>query len=196
MRGDIQLNHSYQKDLLKAIKANDVVVLQKLYTDNFPKVASYIQKNNGDKEQAKDIFQEAMVVLWKAVKAEKFKATNPSAVQGYLYTIAKNKWTDHLRSATYKKEVSSDVVLNFAEAHDTEVAGEDMYNQQLEKAKHAFAQLGTECKELLSRFYFNKNSFEELAQDLGLNTASVKNKKYRCMQRLRLLATPKNKNYE
>ncbi len=191
MRGDIHLNHSYQKELLQAIKANDVVVLQKLYTDNFPKVASYIQKNNGDKEQAKDIFQEAMVVLWKAVKAEKFKATNASAVQGYLYTIAKNKWTDHLRSATYKKEVSSDGVIDLAEAQETQLASEDLYDQKLQKAKHAFAQLGTECKELLTRFYFNKNSFEELAQDLGLNIASVKNKKYRCMQRLRLLATPK-----
>lgn len=190
MRGDIQLNHSYQKDLLQAIKANDVVVLQNLYTDNFPKVASYIQKNNGNKEQAKDIFQEAMVVLWKAVKTEKFKATNASAVQGYLYTIAKNKWMDHLRSAAYKKEVSSEVVMDFAEAQETQVVGEDLYEQKLEKAKHAFAQLGTECKELLSKFYFNKNSFEELAQELGLNIASVKNKKYRCMQRLRLLANP------
>lgn len=196
MRGAIQSNHSYQEDLLQAIKANDIVVLQKLYTDNFPKVASYIQKNNGDKEQAKDIFQEAMVVLWKAVKTEKFKATNATAIQGYLYTIAKNKWTDHLRSASYKKEVSSDIVMTFAEAQETQETDEDLYDQKLEKAKLAFAQLGTECKELLSNFYFNKNSFEELAQDLGINIASVKNKKYRCMQRLRLLATPKKKKYE
>ncbi|WP_299215336.1 sigma-70 family RNA polymerase sigma factor [uncultured Dokdonia sp.] len=190
MRGAIQSNHLYQEDLLQAIKANDVVVLKKLYTENFPKVAAFIQKNNGNKEQAKDIFQEAMVVLWKAVKTEKFKATNATAVQGYLYMIAKNKWTDHLRSASYKKEVSSDAVMNYAEMQETHGIDEDHYDQKLQKAKLAFAQLGTECKELLSKFYFSKNSFEELAQDLGLNIASVKNKKYRCMQRLRALVIP------
>ena len=190
MRGDIQSNHSYQKKLLQAIKANDTAVLQKLYTDTFPKVASYIKKNNGDMDQAKDIFQDAMVVLWKAVKTEKFKATNASAVQGYLYTIAKNKWTDHLRSASYKKEISSDIVMNYAEAQETQVTEEDLYTQKLKKAKLAFAQLGTECKELLSQFYFNKKPFEQLAKEYSLHVASVKNKKYRCMQRLRALVIP------
>lgn len=190
MLSSTQPKHDYQQDIIQAIKDNDAKVFERLYVENFPKIASYIRKNNGDTTKAKDIFQEAMIALWKAVKSQKFTATNPTAVQGYLYTIAKNKWTDYLRSSAYKKENNRDIVMTNVSDTDVSIEDEEVYESKLKKAKEAFAQLGNDCRELLSSFYFKKQSLQDLAIDLGLDAASVRNKKYRCMQRLRALAIP------
>jgi RNA polymerase sigma factor (sigma-70 family) len=73
---------------------------------------------------------------------------------------------------------------------DEEVEDTD-YELKLEQARNAFKQLGASCKELLSKFYFEKMSLNEIASLLDLDAASARNKKYRCMQKLRGLALVK-----
>jgi len=53
---------------------------------------------------------------------------------------------------------------------------------------HAFKGLGAPCKDLLMKFYFEKKSMKDIAEELQLDAASTRNKKYRCMQKLRELA--------
>ena len=52
----------------------------------------------------------------------------------------------------------------------------------------AFKNLGEACKSLLSKFYFEKKSMNVIAKELALDSASTRNKKYRCMQKLREIA--------
>ena len=189
MLGEATSNDQYQNNIIEAIKANDTTVLKKLYIENYPKVEAHILRNNGNKDQAKDIFQESMVALWRAIKKDRFTAKNPSAVQGYLYTIAKNKWTDCLRSSVYKKTVSSEFLMTDQAVNEEEEHIE--YEQKLTQAKKAFEQLGSTCKELLSKFYFGKMSLNDIARLFNLDTASARNKKYRCMQKLRELVVYK-----
>lgn len=186
MHKGVHTKQYYQESLTEAIKANSTVALQKLYEQNYPKVEVHILRNNGSKDQAKDIFQEAMIALWKAVKSDRFEAKSPTALQGYLFTIAKNKWTDYLRSSSFKKEISSEKVMTYLEDTDVEVE-DDVLELRLRKARVAFRQLGTDCKDLLTKFYFDKMSLASIAQLLDLDKASARNKKYRCMQKLRAL---------
>ena len=96
-----ELTAQYQ--LVSAIMANDESVLKQLYQNNYRKVEAYILKNRGSMPQAKDIYQEAFLAVWQNIKKGAFQPRNESALQGYLFQIAKNKWTDELRSARYKK---------------------------------------------------------------------------------------------
>ena len=56
-------------------------------------------------EEAKDIYQEAFIIVWRNVQLEKFTPGNESEVAGYLFNVAKYKWIDHLRSNHFKKIV-------------------------------------------------------------------------------------------
>ena len=103
----IPKNANHPDNLATAIRANDTVVLQKLYVETYPKVEVHVLRNNGTKDQAKDIFQEAVIALWRAAKEDRFTAKDLDGAKGYLYTISKNKWIDYLRSSRYKKEISS-----------------------------------------------------------------------------------------
>ncbi|NOX86530.1 MAG: sigma-70 family RNA polymerase sigma factor [Chlorobi bacterium] len=186
--------NTFTSPLVEALKVNEEWALRTLYKDNYGKVESLILRNSGTIEEAKDIFQEAFISAWRNIKDNKFLPENNGAVNGYLYTIAKNKWMDYLRSPEYKKKVSynssniAEPVHLPADAKDDS----DEFNKKLSVAMEAFEKLGEACKNLLIKFYFEKKSMKEIAEELQMDAASARNKKYRCMQVLRELAFEKN----
>lgn len=182
---------SRQEEIIRAIKQNDDPVLKHLYQSNYAKVEQYVLKNRGSEQQAKDIYQEAFIVMWKNIQVDKFVPKGETAIQGYLYTIARNKWMDYVRSAYFKKTVS---------AQEEKALDQSLYQAELESPEEnpfmntvlgAFSELGADCKQLLNYFYFDKKSLKEIASILNIGAASVRNKKYRCMQSLRALAQHK-----
>lgn len=179
-----------QNQFIDAIKINDTDALKYLYKVNYPKIEVLILKNNGTKEHAKDIYQEAFLAFWKNVKQDKFVPHNESSINGYIYTIAKHKWMDYLRSKNYKKTIVSSNLFDFEVSEtDFEKINDDKINdERLQSVMHAFNDLGLSCKSLLTKFYFEKKSMKDIAKELQLDSASTRNKKYRCMQKLRELA--------
>lgn len=177
-------------DIVSAIKANDNDVLKSIYTTNYHKIETLVIKNNGTKDHAKDIYQEAFLALWKNVKLDKFSPKNESSIHGYLYTIAKNKWMDYLRSNNYKKIIVSDQIndLNASKVDNGKIDDDILNEKRLSYVMQAFRNIGEPCKSLLRQFYFDKKSMKDIASELQLDAASTRNKKYRCMQKLREIA--------
>ncbi|NTS43804.1 RNA polymerase sigma factor [Flavisolibacter sp. BT320] len=169
---------------LAAIKQNDDAALKALYQENFSKVERYVLANNGTAEEAKDIYQEAFIAVWRNVQLDKFSPAGETSLAGYLYQVARNKWLDHLRSGQYKKVVPLDGSEN-----GTPLAEELPGNQQayLLSVRKAFADLGTNCRDLLQRFYFRQESLRTIAGAFSWSEATAKNNKYRCLQQLRQL---------
>lgn len=171
-------------DAVKAFKRNDPKILRAVYVEVFPKIRAHVLQNSGSEEQAKDVFQEAFIACWKNIKEDRFTDGNISA---YLFTIAKNKWTDVLRSSEYKKTVNMD--LGSVSGVSVEETGEGEQDHEEEQQRSmletALAQLGEQCRTLLKLFYFNRKSMEEIAGEIGLAPSSARNQKYRCMEKLR-----------
>jgi RNA polymerase sigma factor (sigma-70 family) len=181
-------------EIIELIKNNDEGILKILYQSNYPKIEAFVLKNSGTEEHAKDIFQDAFITVWKNVKTDKFITKNNHTLNGYLYTISKNKWMDYLRSKHYKKTVVSSK-LNHFEISDKEIHDKHddiLKENRLQGIMQAFKNLGLPCKALLTKFYFEKKSMNTIAKELQLNAASTRNKKYRCMQKLRELALKDN----
>ncbi|GAB3011700.1 RNA polymerase sigma-70 factor [Cyclobacterium sediminis] len=171
--------------LVTAFKNNDQKVMQEVYQNMFPKLRNHVFKNHGNEAQAKDVFQESFISCWRNVK--KGKLNESSNLEAYLFTIAKNKWTDYLRSAQFKKTVSDEGVMAM-QSNNEEQWDENEEERKLNALHGALKQLGASCKKLLTQFYFERKSMDEIAKDLQLGSASVRNKKYRCMEKLRALA--------
>jgi DNA-directed RNA polymerase specialized sigma24 family protein len=62
------LNIERDQELLQGLAISDDKSLETIYLDNFPVVAKMILQNNGSEDDAKDIFQEAMIVLYEKVQ--------------------------------------------------------------------------------------------------------------------------------
>jgi len=190
----LQKDYSSQKQLIKAIQVNDEQVLKMLYNDNFHKTKSYILANSGSIEEAKDIFQEAFVTVWENVQDNKFTPKNQSALNGYLYTIAKNKWLNHLNSARYRKTNSYEnhvLTLKDKNTIETDIFKEENENK-IDKVAGAFDSLGDACKKLLTVFYYDNKSLRDISKLFNVTEASARNKKYRCLEKLRTLVLKSN----
>ena len=178
------LKGQISNQIVNGFYQNDENVLHKIYATVYPKVMAHILKNNGDEAHAKDVFQDAFVACWKNIKEQKFTEGN---VEGYLFTIAKNKWTDYLRSSKYKNTVRNAGIVHMEPITDYNAA-EVKDDSDQEHMKLALDKLGDKCKNLLNLFYFERKKMNEIAEELNITSASVRNQKYRCMEKLRSLA--------
>lgn len=188
-------NIDSQLQLIDAIKANNSAVLKQLYTTNYHKIEALVLKNNGTKEHAKDVYQEAFIIVWKNVKNDRFIPQNETALQGYLYQVARNKWTDVLRSSRFKKtkliQHELSVLDKGIEEDDDEE--QEFFKEKLKQTMDAFKVLGNPCKQLLTAFYFEKASLRDIANELQIEENTARTKKYRCMEKLREIALASKK---
>lgn len=180
MRKTEPLQQPYSQ--IEAIKANDEQALELLYTANFKSVERYILDNSGSADEAKDIYQEAFVAVWRNVQLGSVVVKEGSSLNGYLFQVAKYKWLDHLRTARVKRTVP--LQESHEEQYDNgEPGNED--REKLERVKEGFGQLGEKCRNLLEAFYYRKYSIRKIADLFKWTEATAKNNKYRCLEKLR-----------
>ena len=78
------------QEILVRLKQGDENTLDLLYKQHYRMIIKLIVKNNGSEEEAKDIYQESLIVLWQKAKSENFILT--SKISTYLYSICLNLW--------------------------------------------------------------------------------------------------------
>jgi RNA polymerase sigma factor (sigma-70 family) len=173
---------------VNAIKANDDSTLKALYHDNYRKVESYVLTNNGSTDEAKDIYQEAFIAVWRNIQLDKFIPAGESSLAGYLYQVAKNKWLDFLRSNHHTKVIP----IEFSEVNTRpEEPLTDEENEYVNMVKSNLQKLGEDCRKVLTRFYYHKQTLKVIADEFNWTEATARNNKYRCLQRLRELVNKK-----
>ncbi|TXD83834.1 sigma-70 family RNA polymerase sigma factor [Subsaximicrobium wynnwilliamsii] len=182
----------HQLQLINAIKDNDSLALKEFYMANYPKIEQLILKNSGSKAHAKDIYQEAFIAVWNNLRTGRFAPENDSALQGYLYQISKNKWLDVLRSKRFKSTQSLTEERSLFLSQDEETHEDPEETKRLNLAMEAFKNLGEPCKSLLKTFYFEQKSLRDIASEMAIEESSVRNKKYRCMEKLRSIVLASN----
>ncbi len=175
-----------EKNIVQGFKSNDTVVMKRIYLLTYPKVRNYILKNSGNEELAKDTFQEAFVACWSNIKADRFSENGN--VEAYLFRIAKNKWTDYLRSSDFKRKAAANSLTQLKVVTEDTLDNESDEEHHRRALQQALQQLGGNCKTLLQLFYFEKKSMKEIALAMNVTPASARNQKYRCMEKLRTLS--------
>jgi RNA polymerase sigma factor (sigma-70 family) len=184
MQQDKFKEHTRGFEQLNAIKANDEKVLQHFYQANYPKIEKYVLSNQGSEEQAKDIFQDAFIVVWRNIQLDKFSPENETSLSGYLFQVGKNKWLDQLRSGHHRKVVPIDLV-NLEFKQEEILSGEEQ--EYINTVKHYFKNLGDTCREVLIKFYYHNAPLKQIASDFNWTEPTTRNNKYRCLQQLKEL---------
>lgn len=169
---------------LKGIEDNDLTILQKIYDESLPEVVKYVNKNSGNIDDAKDVFQEGIMVIYHKVKSNSLTLTVSFHV--FLFIVCKRIWLKKIKR-NYKKEVTLEDNMEF-------VIEEDFDEQFIKSRKWhlfngKFQELAEECRKVL-KMLFNGNSGKEIAEKMGYTEEYAKRKKYKC--KLSLTALIKN----
>jgi RNA polymerase sigma factor (sigma-70 family) len=150
-----------------------------------------IINNNGSVQEAKDVFQEAMIVLFEKARSGNFELN--CQIKTYVYSVCRLIWLKRLQQyKRYSVEMESVAEVVSVEEDIEEHEKRDEEFVMLEKA---VSSLGEPCKSLIEAFYFQKRNMQEIASQFGYTNAdNAKNQKYKCLMRLKKLFFAQNKN--
>ena len=179
-------------EVILGILNNSETALKRLYIAYFPMVLQLIINNNGNEDDAKDIYQEAIIVLYNKVKAGDFELS--SKLKTYIYSICRRLW---LKRLTQLNRYGGDVrdFEEFLPGSDVEDSDEEHNDKdiQFKKMESALQQLGEPCKTIMEDFYIKNRSMQDICERFGYTNAdNAKTQKYKCLQRLKKLFFQQN----
>jgi len=141
-------------------------------------------KNNGLEEDAGDVFQDGVVVLFERLNSPGFVLS--CSIKTFLYAVCRNIWLKKLR---IHKQIPTHI-KDFENLYDIPMIDEDgiVSHQNKDKLENALKQLGERCQKLLESYYFLKHSMKQIAENMQYtNEDNAKNQKYKCLQQLKVL---------
>lgn len=152
---------------------------EKLYV-YFPVIKKLVLNNSGTRQDAEDIYQEALIVLMRRSRQPDFVLT--CSLNTYLYSVCRFLWSDQLKAR--KRKVETDLMKHEDLLKEEELEAFVPEEGSVKLAERAVSQLGDKCRQLLKLFYFDKLSFKQIAARLKFATEQVaKNQKYRCIEK-------------
>ena len=174
----------HEQILLKGLAQNDKISIESIYRENYSAIQSFVLNNNGSVDEARDIFQEAMIVLYEKSKLPTFSLN--CQIRTYLYSVCRRLWLKRLQQlGKFSSQLESleEIIPVEEELEDHEKKNDDFILME-----HAMAKIGEPCKSLLDAYYMQKKNMQDIASEFGYTNAdNAKTQKYKCLVRLKKL---------
>jgi len=166
-----------QDPYIAGIRNGDPKIVAEIWGDIFPAVRKWVTAGGGNEDDAKDVFQDAMMVVYDKAQRPDFQLTSKFSTfflgicRNLLGNLFQKKYFRHItipEDAKYMAEVPVD----FAELER---------HNLFDLAK---ALQGEECQKIMD-LYFQKKSMAEIAALMGLSSEKyAKLRKFQCKERL------------
>ncbi len=186
MKADIN-----EKALLQGLARSDRKAIETIYRENYNMIQSLIINNSGSTDDAKDIFQEAMIVLYEKVRSGSFELN--CLIKTYVYSVSRRLWLKRLQQMNrYAPALES---LQDTVPVEDEIEENERIDNEFQAMEKAISSLGEPCKSLLEAYYLEKKNMQEISQSFGYTNAdNAKNQKYKCLMRLKKIFFAQYKN--
>jgi RNA polymerase sigma factor (sigma-70 family) len=180
-----------EKLILKGLAANDKQAIETIYRGNYAMIQSFILNNSGSQDDARDIFQEAMIVLFEKARSDSFELS--SQLKTYIYSVCRRLWLKRLNQMQRYSGSLENVEETVQVEEDLET--HEKRNTDFNLMETAMGKIGEPCKSLLDAYYIQKKHMQEIAADFGYTNAdNAKTQKYKCLMRLKKLFFAQYKN--
>jgi RNA polymerase sigma factor (sigma-70 family) len=183
--------HYSDEAIIEGLRLRSDYIIKYIYQELFPMILFLVTKNNGSEEDAEDIFQDSLIIVFKKIKANDFDLS--CSFRTYLYSVSRNLWLQKLSKRKQFSREFSDVetyitMTDYAlmEKNQDDVEKFRLYQQH-------FLTLGEDCQKVLMLF-MKKVSLREIATEMGFKTEKyAKTRKYLCKEELkkRIINDPK-----
>lgn len=172
-------NEISDDELIEGIRNHDNDVLRYIYKKYFEIIRNFVRKNNGNDEDAQDVFQEAIIVLYKKIKNEELVLTCNFGT--FIFSICKLLWLKQLEKRRIRGEEYPDEDLNEL----TSIVGTNYEsNDEYKLFQLHFSRMSKDCQKVL-RLFLEKVPLKEIAEIMGYKTEQyAKKRKFECKEKL------------
>ena len=180
-----------EKGLLQGLAQSDKKAIETIYRENYNMIQSLIINNSGSADDAKDIFQETMIVLYEKVRSRTFELN--CLIKTYVYSVSRRLWLKRLQQMNrYAPALEN---LKDTVPVDEEIEENERINNEFQVMEKAIGSLGEPCRSLLEAYYLEKKNMQDIALSFGYtNAENAKNQKYKCLMRLKKIFFAQYKN--
>lgn len=157
-------------------------IFEKIYFDHFPVVKTFVLANNGNLDDANDLFQETLIILLRKLEEDDFVLT--AKLKTYLFAIAKNLWHKHLRDNKRTIRLTEDYQEIFYSEIDSYI---DKEKSETEKLLAIFSQISQHCNKLIHDIFYKSESIEEIKENYKYTSKhNAQNQKHKCIKQMKI----------
>lgn len=157
-----------------------------LYKEVFPLVVKYISKGQGTLEQAKDIFQDALIIYYEQILSTEKQIEQTE--KAYIFGIVRHLWIHQFKLGLNYEPLSDKIEL-VENVDDARISDKQLMRLLMNA--------GERCVSLLKTFYYDKLSMTEMAERFGFRSErSATVQKFKCLEKVRDFIKEKTLGYE
>jgi DNA-directed RNA polymerase specialized sigma24 family protein len=172
---------------IEDIAAERKVLFMQLYQQAFPLVAKYVRDMGGSFEEARDVFQDALVIYYEKIATSNLELQYSE--RAYLLGIARHCWA--------KKNKLNNRYTSLPDSLDGIAMEENTGSTATGKLLDLLHASGKKCMELLQAFYYDKLPMNTIAGLFGFGgERSATVQKYKCLEKVRDIVKDKSLTYE
>lgn len=161
-------------------QGKDQEAFQALYA-HLPKVEHLVRQNSGRSADAKDIFQDALIIFHRRARTEGFELTG--SIGTFLFAVCRNLWREELRR---RNKSLTEWKLEDAPDEPADLTALLAREGEFKRAEQALKSLGSKCLDVLTRFYVKHEPLQLIAKALGFaGEGAAKTRKYKCLEEAR-----------
>ncbi|MGB4776429.1 MAG: sigma-70 family RNA polymerase sigma factor [Daejeonella sp.] len=191
MHKEIKSSVPTDSEVILGILNDSKDILNRLYKSYFPVILQLVLTNNGNEDDAKDIFQESVIVLYNKVKSGNFELS--CKLKTFIYSVSRRLWLKRLN----QQSKNAGRITDFSEflLVEEDIDQHEEKDQQFKQMEHSLTLLGEPCKTIIEDYYMQNKSMQEICEKFGYTNAdNAKTQKYKCLQRLKKLFFQRKEN--
>lgn len=156
-------NNNIQERFIQGIIKGNPVILNEIYKIYTPKIKDYIKRKGGKTEDAQDIFQEALIIIYQKAQINGFELK--SSFYSFLFGICRNLWLQKIIPETKKKTKIPPMEMVVSFNHSEEEIKAERY-KLYERCLQELSEDNRLILELSTQNFSNK----EIAEKLGIES--------------------------
>jgi RNA polymerase sigma factor (sigma-70 family) len=175
--------HYSDEAILEGLRLRSDYIINFIYKEFFPLIKFLVTENGGAGEDAEDIFQDGIIIIYSKISLNELKLT--SSFKTYMYSVCRNLWLQKLnkRKAIFDKLSDVEEYIDLPKDMLQEASIEETELHRIIQIH--FLSLADDCQKLL-RLFIKNIPLREIASILGYKTEKyAKTRKYLCKEELK-----------
>jgi RNA polymerase sigma factor (sigma-70 family) len=179
-----------QDNILSDLRSENNQAFGELYKSYFGSVKRFVLNNNGNVQEAEDLFQDTLLVFVGKVRQDGFVLT--ASLKTYLMAIAKHLWLKNLRGKPLEALFDDTSNMSFYDNIQSAIDQEATY---WDKLQYYLSKITAHCSRLMHAMFFQNKTIEAIQQEYGYSTKhNAQNQKHKCMEQIRKVKEKEEKN--
>jgi len=175
--------HYSDEAILEGLRLRSDYIINFIYKEYFPIIRFLVVENGGLGEDAEDIFQDGIIIIYNKISLNQLTLT--SSFKTYMYSICRNLWLQKLnkRKAIFDKLTDVEEFIDLPKDILQEASFEEAEMHRIIQIH--FLSLPEDCQKVL-RLFIKNIPLREIAGIMGFKTENyAKTRKYLCKQDLK-----------